>query len=200
LSCLRRFLLLFTRLRNYGYMRIITGFLKGRQLETPKDLAIRPTSDRCKESIFNMLEVRKGIDGALVLDLFAGTGNLGFEAISRGAASVLAVDSSSESQRMVQSGAKYFGIEDKIRHLSMDVDSFLDRGPEATFDIIFADPPYDWPGIPMLPERILKGKWMREDAWFILEHDARYSFVEDPNCVFSKPYGRTIVSIFRQVS
>lgn len=179
-------------------MRIITGFLKGRLLETPKDLAIRPTSDRCKESIFNMLEVRKGIQGALVLDLFAGTGNLGFEAISRGAASVLAVDSSTESQHMVQSGAKHFGIEDKIRHQLIDVDEFLDRGPSQAYDIIFADPPYEWPGIPTLPDRILDHNWMREDAWFVLEHDARYSFVENPHCVFSKPYGRTIVSIFRE--
>jgi len=181
-------------------MRIITGFLKGRQLETPKDLAIRPTSDRCKESIFNLLEARKGIAGAQVLDLFAGTGNLGFEAISRGAASVLAIDSSKESQRIVQSGARHFGIEEKIRHLLMEVDSFLDRGTTDTFDIVFADPPYDWPGIPTLPDRILGEMWMREDAWFILEHDARYSFVEHPNCVFSKPYGRTIVSIFRKES
>ena len=85
-------------------MRIITGKLKGRQLETPLDLNIRPTADRCKESMFNIIEARKGIHNARVLDLFAGTGNLGFEAISRGAAHVTSVDSSPESARMIKAG------------------------------------------------------------------------------------------------
>src|SRR5690606_23768091 len=91
-------------------MRIITGTLKGRQLEAPLDQDIRPTADRCKESMFNILEVRKGVRGTRILDLFAGTGNLGFEAISRGAATVVSVDKSPESARLVISGARHFKI------------------------------------------------------------------------------------------
>lgn len=180
-------------------MRIITGKLKGRQIETPLDNAIRPTSDRCKESMFNVLEVRKGITDAIVLDLFAGTGNLGFEAISRGARSVTSVDSSAESARMVKAGARHFGIDTQIRFVASDVYAFLDKGPDQKYDVIFADPPYDWPGIPDLPDRILIDEnWLQEDGWLIVEHDARHSFTDDSRCVFAKPYGRTTVSIFLQ--
>lgn len=177
-------------------MRIITGKFKGRQLEAPLDLSIRPTADRCKESMFNILESRKGIHGTRVLDLFAGTGNLGFEAISRGAAHVTSVDSSPESARLIKAGTKWFGIEQQVTFVQSDVDEFLEKYPPGSFDIIFADPPYDWPGIPGLPDRILKTPWLDNDGWLVLEHDARFSFVNDPRCVFAKPYGRTIVSIF----
>jgi 16S rRNA (guanine966-N2)-methyltransferase len=177
-------------------MRIITGKLKGRQLETPLDLSIRPTADRCKESMFNVIESRKGIHNARVLDLFAGTGNLGFEAISRGATHVTSVDSSPESARLVRAGAKWFDIENQISFIGADVDAYLEKHTPGSFDIIFADPPYDWPGIPSLPEKILDTPWLIEDGWLIIEHDARHSFVNHPRCVFAKPYGRTIVSIF----
>ncbi len=165
-------------------------------METPLDLNIRPTADRCKESMFNVIESRKGIHGTRVLDLFAGTGNLGFEAISRGAAHVTSVDSSPESARLVRAGIKWFGIENQMTFVGSDVDAFLEKGQFGGFDIIFADPPYDWPGIPTLPDKILKTSWLDDDGWLIIEHDARHSFVNDPRCVFAKPYGRTIVSIF----
>jgi 16S rRNA (guanine(966)-N(2))-methyltransferase RsmD len=177
-------------------MRIITGKLKGRQLETPLDLSIRPTADRCKESMFNIIEARKGIQRTRVLDLFAGTGNLGFEAISRGAQHVTSVDSSPESARLVRAGAKWFDIEHQMTFVPADVDTFLDKNHPGSFDIIFADPPYDWPGIPTLPDKILKTGWLVDDGWLIIEHDARHTFVNDPRCIFAKPYGRTIVSIF----
>lgn len=177
-------------------MRIITGKLKGRQLETPLDLSIRPTADRCKESMFNVIESRKGIYNSRVLDLFAGTGNLGFEAISRGAAHVTSVDSSSESARLVRAGAKWFDIEHQITFVGADVDAYFDKHYPGGFDIIFADPPYDWHGIPSLPDKLLKTAWLQDDGWLIIEHDARHSFNSDPRCVFAKPYGRTIVSIF----
>lgn len=177
-------------------MRIITGKFKGRQLETPLDQSIRPTADRCKESMFNIIESRKGIHNTRVLDLFAGTGNLGFEAISRGASHVTSVDSSPESARLIKAGTKWFGIESQVTFVQSDVDEFLEKCSPGSFDIIFADPPYDWPGIPGLPDRILNTSWLVEDGWLVIEHDARHSFVKDPRCVFAKPYGRTIVSIF----
>ncbi len=146
--------------------------------------------------MFNVIESRKGIQGTRVLDLFAGTGNLGFEAISRGAAHVTSVDSSPESARLVRAGTKWFGIEHQMAFVGSDVETFLEKKQFGSFDIIFADPPYDWPGIPTLPDKILKTPWLSDDGWLIVEHDARHSFVNDPRCVFAKPYGRTIVSIF----
>lgn len=177
-------------------MRIITGKLKGRQLETPLDNAIRPTADRCKESMFNIIEVRKGLIDAVALDLFAGTGNLGFEAISRGARHVTSVDASPESARIIKAGAKHFEVENQIQFVAAEVGAYLDKGPAAKYDLIFADPPYDWAGIPSLPDRILNEGWLKDDGWLLLEHDARHNFVNHPRCVFAKPYGRTIVSIF----
>jgi 16S rRNA (guanine966-N2)-methyltransferase len=177
-------------------MRIIAGKLKGRQIETPLDLEIRPTSDRCKESMFNVIEARKGIRDANILDLFAGTGNLGFEAISRGAAHVTAVDKSPESARMIRAGAKHFNIESQLLFIPSDIGSFISKGAPSVYDIIFADPPYDWPDLTKLPDVLLGSGWLDEDGWFLLEHDARHSFIDDPRCVFAKPYGRTIVSIF----
>jgi 16S rRNA (guanine(966)-N(2))-methyltransferase RsmD len=180
-------------------MRIITGTLKGRQLEAPLDQDIRPTADRCKESMFNILEVRKGVRGTRILDLFAGTGNLGFEAISRGAASVVSVDKSPESARLVTSGARHFKIESQISFIKSDVEKFLKNTPPTAYDVVFADPPYDWPALPELPDKIIEQGWLTADGWFFLEHDARHKFVDHPNCVFTKPYGRTIVSIFREI-
>jgi 16S rRNA (guanine966-N2)-methyltransferase len=176
-------------------MRIITGTLKGRKITIPAHVDMRPTSDRAKESIFSIIEVRRHITGCSILDLFAGSGNLGFEAISRGAEKVLFVEQSSPAIDHIQKTARQFGVEEKVRTLCSSAESFL-NGPPSRFDIIFADPPYDYPEMIGLPEIILKGGWLKPDGWFILEHDKRHHFGEHPNCVFTKPYGRTIASIF----
>ena len=97
---------------------------------------------------------------------------------------------------MIRAGAKHFDIEPQMLFIPSDIGSFIRKGPPTSYDIIFADPPYDWPELPMLPDMILKTGWLKDDGWFLLEHDARHRFVDDPRCVFTKPYGRTIVSIF----
>lgn len=179
-------------------MRIITGKLKGRRLKVPQDSGIRPTSDRAKEGLFSVIDARKHLTGTRVLDLFAGTGNLGFEAISRGAVSALFVDSNPLSEKNIRATAAQFGVANQVSVITAPVDAFLGKKPPSTFDIVFADPPYDYPGIPEMPETILNNGWLEPDGWFILEHDVRHLFHEHPNCVFTKPYGRTIVSIFLQ--
>ncbi len=176
-------------------MRIITGKLKGRKLEVPQNAEVRPTSDRAKESIFNIIEARTEIKGAKVLDIFSGSGNLGFEAISRGATHVTMVDGSRSTVEYVQKMAKKFGVEDDVSAFCMKADEYL-KTPKGPFDIIFADPPYDLPEIPDYPDLITKNGWLTDSGWFILEHDVRHLFHEHPHCVFTKPYGRTIVSIF----
>ncbi len=177
-------------------MRIITGTLKGRKITVPPHVDMRPTSDRAKESIFSIIEVRKHISGSAVLDLFAGSGSLGFEAISRGAASVLFVEQSASAVDHIAKTARQFGVEKQAQSICTPVESFLSAHPRP-FDLIFADPPYDYPQMTNLPEILLGGGWLKSDGWFILEHDKRHHFGEYPDCVFTKPYGRTIVSIFR---
>lgn len=177
-------------------MRIITGSLKGRRLYLPsKELDIRPTSDRTKEGMFGVITARKELEGTRILDLFAGIGNLGFEAISRGAQSVEFVDSSRYSISLVEKNAERLGVDSQVHCINMDVQRFIQGMPRA-YDLIFADPPYDYPEFPELVDTVIDNGWLADDGWLVLEHDRRHDFTDHPNCAFSKPYGRTIVTIF----
>ncbi len=176
-------------------MRIITGSLKGRRLAVPNGVDLRPTSDFTKSGIFNIIEARKGVDGCSVLDLFSGTGNLAFEAVSRGASRAVCVEADRKAAELIRKTAEAWGVADRVSVVTSKVETLPDGG-FGTFDLIFADPPYDWPGIPAMPDRMLDG-WLEPDGWFILEHDVRHGFATDPRCVFAKPYGKTLVSIFR---
>ena len=118
-------------------MRIITGSARGRRLKTPDDYDIRPTTDNVKESLFNILQFR--VEGSRVLDLFAGTGQLGIECLSRGAGSVTFVDHDREAIRIVKENLKTCGL--KAAVFQEDALRFLERGGE--YDLILIDPPYD---------------------------------------------------------
>jgi 16S rRNA (guanine(966)-N(2))-methyltransferase RsmD len=176
-------------------MRIITGSLKGRRLDVPVGVDIRPTSDFTKGGIFNILESRKGLAGAHVLDLFSGTGNLGFEAISRGAASAVMVEADRFAATAITKTADRFGVGGQVTVVNTDAASYLGRSPVG-YDVVFADPPYEYADMPGLADTVLSS-WLATDGWFILEHDVRHNFTSDPRCVFAKPYGKTIVSIFK---
>jgi 16S rRNA (guanine966-N2)-methyltransferase len=178
-------------------MRIITGKLKGRTIPVPKTGQLRPTSDRTKEGLFSVIDARTYLDNSRVLDLFAGSGNLGFEAISRGAEHCLFVDSDIQHIKQIEKTAKTLGVEEQIRTVATPVESFLGKNSGA-FDFIFADPPYDYYNMKGMIEIIMNKNWLNEDGWFILEHDKRHDFSDHSFCVFSKPYGRTIVSIFKR--
>jgi 16S rRNA (guanine(966)-N(2))-methyltransferase RsmD len=176
-------------------MRIITGTLKGRQINIPNTLNVRPTSARTKEGLFSILDARKFIRGANVLDLFAGSGNLGIEAISRGAAKVLFVDSDRRNIQHIENISKEFGISDQVRTVTSPVERFLEGMP-LPYDIIFSDPPYDYPHMHEMIEKIVYDGWLAENGWLILEHDKRHDFTDHPHCAYYKEYGRTHVSIF----
>lgn len=178
-------------------MRIITGTLKGRKINIPKTLEVRPTTDRTKEGIFSVIEARRYIRDARILDLFAGSGNLGVEAISRGARSVLFVDHDRRNIKHIEKLADSFGISDQTRTLTSPVERFLE-GPGGSYDIIFSDPPYDFPQMEWMIETILQKDWLGEHGWLILEHDKRHDFSQHPFCIYSKAYGRTTVSIFER--
>ena len=120
-------------------MRVITGTARGRRLREPSGMEIRPTTDMVKESIFNIIQFR--LDGARCLDLFAGTGQLGIEALSRGAEECVFVDSSPEALSLVRENLKTCGLEDRARVVRGDSIAYLRSGEK--FDIVFLDPPYD---------------------------------------------------------
>lgn len=176
-------------------MRIITGTLKGRRLTVPANTDVRPTSDRAKESIFSVIEVRKHITKSDVLDLFAGSGNLGFEAVSRGAGRIVFVEASKNAVDHIKKTAEQFRVDDRMHVICATAEHYL-QGAATPFDVIFADPPYEYERLTELPDIILNNNWLKPHGWLILEHDKRHTFSDHPHCVFTKPYGRTIVTIF----
>lgn len=117
-------------------MRVITGLARGKRLKEPSNYDIRPTTDKVKESIFNIIQF--DIEGRRVLDLFAGTGQLGIECLSRGAKDVTFVDQSKEAISIVKSNLKTCGLEGRVVH--EDSIAFLKRGGQ--YDVIILDPPY----------------------------------------------------------
>ena len=118
-------------------MRVITGSARGRKLKTPENFDIRPTTDNVKESVFNIIQF--DIEGRRILDLFAGTGQLGIECLSRGASSAVFVDQSREAVKIVKDNLKACGLTGTV--VQADALSFLRTC--GKFDIIFVDPPYD---------------------------------------------------------
>lgn len=176
-------------------MRIIAGSLKGRKIPPPDSVGVRPTSDRTKEAIFSILESRLFLDGISILDLFAGTGNLGFEAISRGAGKVLFVDVSYAVIQHIEKSATQLGVEKQCRTQVADGAGYIESASQV-FDVIFADPPYDYARMGELPDLVLNKGILSKDGFFILEHDRRISFTGHEKLLLSRPYGRTIVSVF----
>lgn len=118
-------------------MRVITGYARGRRLKTPENYDIRPTTDNVKESLFNIIQF--DIEGRRVLDLFAGTGQLGIECLSRGAKSAVFVDESREAIAIIKANLKLCGLNGTV--MQTDAISFLNGG--GKYDLIFIDPPYD---------------------------------------------------------
>ena len=178
-------------------MRIITGKLKGRRFSIPKGLDVRPTTDRTKESIFNKIVAYKYLENSVILDLFGGSGNLGFEAISRGAKQVTFVDIKPENIKLIEKVAADFEIEKNIRTVVSDVQQFLENRT-MSYDFIFCDPPYWYEWMDEMITEIIDNGWLNEDGWFILEHDKYHNYEKHPNHFFSKAYGRTTVSIFEK--
>ena len=120
-------------------MRVITGTARGRRLKTPEGMDIRPTTDNVKESIFNIIQF--DIEGRRVLDLFAGTGQLGIECLSRGASEVVFIDSSRDAVKIVKENLRTCGFNAPV--LQMDAVNYLKAC--GKFDLIIVDPPYDSP-------------------------------------------------------
>jgi 16S rRNA (guanine966-N2)-methyltransferase len=175
-------------------MRIIAGRLRRRNLSSPKGHLTRPTSDRTREAIFNLVESRMDIDGADMLDLFCGTGALGLEAVSRGAISATFVESDGAVLKFARKNAEALGVDDHCRFIRADVIAYMERYRGPQFDLVIADPPYELPGLLKLPALTIPH--IGDGGLFVLEHDVRHSFDEHPHLQTSRAYGRTIVSVF----
>ena len=155
-------------------MRIVGGEFRGRTLLTPVDERIRPTADRVRQTVFDILAHAYGdpVRGARVLDLFAGTGALGLEAISRGAATVLFVEDGAEARGLIRGNVEAFGLTGRTRVFRRDATRLGDAGTVPPFNLAFADPPYG----SGLGEKALAaavaGNWLADDALVVLEEAA----------------------------
>ncbi|MEA4894727.1 MAG: 16S rRNA (guanine(966)-N(2))-methyltransferase RsmD [Oscillospiraceae bacterium] len=147
-------------------MRVITGSARGRRLNEPKNMEIRPTTDKVKESIFNIVQF--DIEGRRVLDLFAGTGQLGIEALSRGARSATFVDESTEAIKIVKSNLERCGLTGEA--VRDDAVSFL--GHCGKYDVIFLDPPYQSGLMDTVLRKIIQFDILSEGGIIICETDS----------------------------
>jgi len=160
-------------------MRVVGGRLRGRALAAPKSMAIRPTADRLREALFNILAHAYGdpAGGARVLDLFAGTGALGIEALSRGAAFALFIDEAAEARALLRENVTAFGLGGAARIFRRDATRLGPVHPLEPFSLAFLDPPYGQQG---LAEKALAsardGGWFTPDALVVVEESAKAHF------------------------
>ena len=176
-------------------MRIISGTYGGRRLSPPKNITARPTTDFAKESLFNLLNNRMDFEGIDVLDLFAGTGGIGIECVSRGAREVTAVEIAHVQQNWIISCCRQLGI----RNLSVirgDVFKFL-SACRTKYDLIFADPPYALEQLPTLPDAILEKEILKLDGWLVIEHGKDTDFTSHPRHIETRTYGSVHFSFFQ---
>lgn len=177
-------------------MRVITGTAKGRRLQTLPGNDVRPTSERVKEAIFSIIQFE--IDGRHVLDLFAGTGQLGIEALSRNAASATFIDNSSASIQTVKANLQKTGLFAKAKVLYTDYEMYL-KNCKQKYDIAFLDPPYH-EGI-MEKALRLTAQNMSEHGIIICEHYIHQYMPQEVEGFFlhkSHKFGKTIISVYRK--
>jgi 16S rRNA (guanine966-N2)-methyltransferase len=176
-------------------MRIIAGRFRGHRLTSPSGHQTRPSTARTRESLFSLVDARIYLDGAEVLDLFAGTGALGLEAISRGASLVTFVEQDREVLEHARENADRLGVADQCIFIPGDAVDYLRRYNGPSLDLIMADPPYKLRAMKELPGLALRH--LTSDGVFTLEHSRYHAFDDHPHLMTSRPYGRTVVSLFR---
>ncbi|MBQ3580911.1 MAG: 16S rRNA (guanine(966)-N(2))-methyltransferase RsmD [Bacteroidales bacterium] len=175
-------------------MRIISGSLKGRRLNPPTNLPVRPTTDMAKEGLFNILNNYVDYEDCAVMDLFAGTGSITFEFVSRGAKEVTAVDINGPCTDFIKSSATRLNVKN-LHVVRADVFDLLKRAYKK-FDIIFADPPYAHESLAQLPDVVFEKDLLTDDGIFILEHPKEYSFAEHPHFWQHRNYGKVNFTFF----
>lgn len=173
-------------------MRVVAGLAGGRRLRSPVGRQVRPTSERVREAMFNALGSLDAIEGATVVDLFAGTGALGIEALSRGATSAVFVDADAPAVAAIKENLRDTGLAAQGRVVQADVLRYLAGGPEVV-DVAFADPPYafdGWPGLlAVLPARLVA-----------IEARSHVDLGPGWHALRSKRYGDTVVTLARSAA
>ncbi len=176
-------------------MRIISGKYGRRRFQVPTNITARPTTDMARENIFNVLENFVDFDGLTALDLFAGTGAVSFEFLSRGCATVTCVEKASTQYNFINKVKKELA-DSNIFPIKGDVFKFIATCKQQ-FDLIFADPPYDLPNFAEVPKKILQSSMLKQGTIVIVEHSKAHNFASLPGFVQQRVYGKVNFSIFK---
>ena len=161
----------------------------------PKNITARPTTDFAKESLFNLLQNRMDFENVDMLDLFAGTGGIGLEFISRGAREVTSVEMAHIQQNFIISCCKQLGIRN-LHLIRGDVFKFV-KACHVQYDFIYADPPYDLDLLPTLPDLIFEQGILKEGGHMVLEHSKAHDFQHHPHFVEQRSYGSVHFTFFQ---
>lgn len=175
-------------------MRIISGAHRGLKINAPSKLPVRPTTDMAKEALFNILEKKYNLSKLSVLDLFAGTGNISYEFLSRGINKLRAVDRSYDCVKFIQETSKKLNFEAEI--IKADVFKFL-KNEQEKYDLIFADPPYDLNNIPEIIHWVQTNKLLNENGMLVIEHASMQNLSSYKGFVESRKYGNSTFSFFQ---
>jgi 16S rRNA (guanine966-N2)-methyltransferase len=186
-------------------MRIVGGKFKGQPLAAPSGRDTRPTSDRVREAIFNILAhgtAAVPLEGARVLDLFAGTGAMGLEALSRGAKFCQFVDDDVEARGIIRRNADALGVTGSCRIWRRDAARLGPSGPQPPFSLVFIDPPYGKALGDKALHSLVEGQWLAAQAIVVLEESARtrISVPEELSIVDERTYGDTKVVFLKHPS
>ena len=176
-------------------MRIISGKYGRRRFDVPTNITARPTTDFARENIFNVLENIIDFEGITALDLFAGTGAVSFELLSRGCASVTSVEKAATQYNFIRKVAQILG-DTNIHPVRTDALRFIDTAT-TPFDFIFADPPYNLPDFGEIPGKILASKLVKPGTIYVQEHSKAYDFSHLPHFMEHRAYGSVNFSIFK---
>lgn len=176
-------------------MRIIRGKYGKRRFDVPKNITARPTTDFARENIFNVLENIVDFDQLSALDLFAGTGAISFEFLSRGCRDVTSVEMANTQANFIKSVKQKLNAEN-MRIIKGDVFKFVESCSNK-FDIIFADPPYNHPRFGEIPSLLLNSDMIKPGTMIIVEHSKDFNFSELPHFDQQRTYGSVNFSIFK---
>lgn len=177
-------------------MRIISGKYKGRHIPVRKNFSARPTTDFAKENIFNVLNNNFDFEELEVLDLFSGTGSISYEFASRECLKIISVEKDFRSFDFIRRTIQEMKFE-KIKVIRADVFKFLQKSNES-FDIIFADPPYDLENLASIPDAVMNSQILKPEGWLILEHGKKHQFNDNQHLIDVRSYGSVQFSIFKQ--
>ncbi len=177
-------------------MRIIRGKFGRRRFDVPTNITARPTTDFARENIFNVIENIIDLDGITAIDLFAGTGAISLEMVSRGATSVTAVEMAATQSRFIEKTRQQLNCKELCLVRGDALKFIATPGPVA--DLIFADPPYDMPGFDEVPQRILDSPRCGPDTLVIVEHSKNRDYSTHPHFLQHRAYGSVNFTLFRK--